>query len=127
MSDRRPTKILILDDSLICRGVLKAVLETQGYEVVALETAVELAAVLDRERPDIALVDVFMAGLRGDQLVANAAGKQRHDCPVVLFSDRAETELAKLAQACGATGYIRKTTDGVILAREIKRIMGERQ
>ena len=126
MVARRPAKILILDDSPICRGVLQAALEDQGYETVGLEAAAELSRVLDEARPDLALVDVSMAGQRGDQLVASVAGKQRHSCPMVLFSDRSEIELAELARACGAAGYIRKTSDGDVLAREIEKLIGGR-
>ena len=63
------------------------------------------------ELPDIVLVDVTMPSLSGPKLIELARKKKTHDCPIVLYSDRGEEELRQLAASCGASGFIRKTSD----------------
>ena len=62
-------KILLVDDSETYRNIARRMLESRGYEVVALRSPFAFGAALTRERPDLALVDAFMPALQGDQLV----------------------------------------------------------
>ncbi len=102
-------KVLILDDSPLVREVVDITLSEHGYDVVGLESPFEFAIALRRERPDLVLMDVTMAGLAGDKVIESTRRDPSVSCPIVLFSDRPDAELEKLASKCGADGYIRKT------------------
>ena len=103
-------RVLIVDDSEICCETAKLMLEEEGLEVFTLSTPIGFSANLQNLRPDIALVDVAMPAMRGNQLVdiANRRGAAAV-CPVILFSDRKCSELDLLAKSCGATGVICKS------------------
>ena len=105
-------RVLIVDDSEICCETAKLMLEEEGLEVFTLSTPIGFSANLQNLRPDIALVDVAMPAMRGNQLVdiANRRGAASV-CPVILFSDRKRSELDLLAKSCGATGVICKSDD----------------
>lgn len=105
----RKKKVLILDDSQIIRELVEVTLGEHGYDVVGLRSPFEFVAAVRRERPDLVLIDVGMPALAGDKVVEFTRQHLPDRCPVVLFSDRSEAELAKLASKCGAHGYIRKT------------------
>jgi DNA-binding response OmpR family regulator len=107
MASRKP-KVLIVDDSEMIRELVKETLEASGYEVVTLSTAFGFGNLLRREAPDLALVDVQMPGLSGVKL-AEITVSRGAACPVVLFSDRPEPELIRLARESKVAGYIRKT------------------
>ena len=113
-------KILIVDDSEIIRKILSWALKQRGYDAVALDCVFDFNDVVRREAPDLALVDVDMPALRGDQLIQSVG--RRCPCPLVLFSSRTEEELATLAKNCGAAGYIQKTEDGSALAERVQNI-----
>lgn len=56
-------KLLIVEDDPLIGPAMKAVLEKAGYTVVGpLRDAAKAMRLADRERPDLALVDVLLAG-----------------------------------------------------------------
>ena len=102
-------RVLIMDDSEVQLHFEQRVLERAGFEV---RTASSLAAFDDLLRgwsPDIVLTDVQMPDIRGDQLCrALKLRMQTSRTPVVLFSSLPDTELAAMAERCGADGYLSK-------------------
>lgn len=54
------TKVLLVDDDWDLVEVLTAVLQTHGYEVASETEAAKAVAAVDRERPDLILLDVMM-------------------------------------------------------------------
>jgi DNA-binding NtrC family response regulator len=111
-------KILIVDDSEIVCDSVCTMLEPRGYDVVPLTSLFAFTKTLLAERPDLVLVDVSMPALSGDKLIEIS---RKHDdrYPMVLFSNRGESELSNLAARCGAAGYIQKTGDADRLARQV--------
>jgi len=116
----RKRKILLVDDSEISREMVRYILETRGFEVVALDTPFGFSTALNKERPDLALIDVDMPALSGDQLVRLSRLSGRAPCPLVLFSERQPEELRELVRASGADGYIAKTGDGEQLVTHVE-------
>lgn len=110
-SARRKYKVLIVDDSQLVLAMTNAALERIGVTVVALSSPIGFTKVLQDERPDLALIDVSMPALRGDQLAEMIHRRLPTSCPMVLFSERPEEELARLATTCGAAGFIRKSSN----------------
>ena len=117
-------KILLVDDSEICREAIKYQLGRHGYEVVALDSPFGFGAALTREQPDLVLVDAQMPALSGDKLVEIARKNRLCTCPIVILSDRPPKELQQLVRACGASGYISKTEDDLELALAVKHYLG---
>lgn len=115
-------KIVIVDDSEMIRDLVRLTLEQNGYEVVTVASAFGFNNTLRREAPDLALVDVSMPGLTGDKL-AEIAVTRGACCPIVLFSDRPESELNRLALKSGAAGFIRKTSDMITLVQSVQRFL----
>jgi DNA-binding NtrC family response regulator len=103
-------KIVVLDDSEVCREVVRIALERRGHTVVGLDSPFGLTRALDEERPDLLLVDVTMPGLTGDRVARIVLNHQHHRCPVVFYSDHPDEELAGMVASSGAAGYIRKSS-----------------
>jgi two-component system, OmpR family, response regulator len=112
-------KILIVDDSTVVREAVAVMLEERGYDVVAIDSVFSFAQSLNREKPDLVLVDVNMPAMNGDKLVQIAQKHNDAPCPIVLFSDRDPRELERLAKQCGAAGFIPKTGNADLLAHSI--------
>ena len=56
-------RILIVDDAQIMRNILRAMLETQGHEVVAnAENGVEALQMYSELKPDLVTMDIQMDG-----------------------------------------------------------------
>lgn len=116
----RRRKIIVVDDSEICRDVVRQTLEARGHEVIGLSSPIELGFALQQQRPDLVLVDVCMPALAGDKLTEMARRQRGHRCPIVLYSDRPEEELSALVRSSGADAYIPKRSGAELLARLVE-------
>ena len=102
-------RILVADDHNIVRAGLKMLIERQGSMSVVAEaddgvTAVEAA---QRERPNVAILDVAMPRMTGIQ----AAREIRAHCPdtaVLLLSMYDDERYVHDALRAGASGYVLK-------------------
>lgn len=119
-------KIILVEDNDLIRQITTSMLARFGFEVITLDGPFGFGRALLKERPSLALVDVSMPGLQGDQLV-EVTNQQRAGkiCPIVLFSDRTEADLSALAKACGADGFICKSHRWPDIARSINRYIGQ--
>jgi CheY-like chemotaxis protein len=108
----RKRKILLVDDNEISREMIRFILETRGWEVVTLSAPFLFVTTLAKEKPDLALIDLGLAALSGDQLVRLARMNGRVPCPLVLHADRPTDELRELVQRSGADGFIPKSGNG---------------
>jgi CheY-like chemotaxis protein len=98
VSQRRPLRVLLVDDDADVLVMLQAVLTSRTLDVVGLATSGE-----DAERvaaaiaPDVAVVDYMMPGLTGFQ-TASRIKAVRPQCVVVIFSALADLANEALAQ-----------------------------
>ena len=117
-------KILVIDDSEIVLQMTREALEGGGYQVVCLSSPALFPTLLRKEKPNLVLVDVAMPVIGGLSVVGLARRTQMDTCPLVLFSDRPESELRRLAAECKADGFICKTDDPQALCRAVAAFLG---
>ncbi len=102
-------KVLIVDDHEIIRLGLRLTLEKAGMTVVGeASTAAEALESVQKDTPDVVLMDIRMEG--GDGL--NALGRMKLDfaeLPIVLFSAYDNPTYIARAVALGASGYVLKS------------------
>jgi len=116
-------RILVVDDSEICRELVKLLLQSRGFEVITLDSPFGFGAAVSREQPDLVLVDASMPALHGGKLVEVALQKGICSCPIVFHSDRPARELQSLVLSTGASGYIQKTSDADELAAKVEEFL----
>ena len=91
--------IFLVDDDTEVREFLADLLVSLGHRVEALAGAEAALAALDREAPDLMLIDYAMPGMNGAELAAIA--RARHPgLPIVFVTGFAASD--QLEQACGA-------------------------
>jgi DNA-binding NarL/FixJ family response regulator len=117
-----PTRILLADDHLIVREGLKALLEGEGFAVVAEVADGHEAVRVARERcPDIAVVDFGMPLLNG----CDAAREILQACPrakAILLTMHTEDHYVLEALRAGIKGYVVKTQAAADLVRAISEV-----
>lgn len=111
-------KVLLVDDSALVRAVVGHALAAD-YEVASIDDPRGLAAEVARFSPHLLLVDASYPGITDDALVSLVAAHA--SLPVVLFSDRAETEVRGLVTRIGARGFVPK--DGATLAKRLSAFL----
>jgi len=104
-----PLKILLADDHLVLLAGMRALLEREGYQVVADVSDGRQAVNLARKlQPHIAVLDITMPGLNG----LAAAQKIRRLCPetkVIILTMHKETPYVIEALDAEVMGYVLKT------------------
>ena len=100
------TKILVIDDDARDRGLLVAVLEERGYEVILADNGGAGLTLCHRRTPDAVVLDLNMPGIDG-RTILRQLRILHPTLPVVVFSGRTEeVEQEMLNQ--GATAFIQK-------------------
>jgi CheY-like chemotaxis protein len=86
--------ILVVDDDPDVRGFIVEALEEQGYVVREAADGREGIAEVEREAPDLIVLDFIMPGMSGAD-VARRARERRPDQPILFVSGYSETEAVK--------------------------------
>src|SRR5258707_10773466 len=81
-----PTRILLADDHALIRQGLKALLEKQGFQVVAeASDGQEALRSVEKTQPDIAIIDISMPVLNGVE-AARRLKKSSPNTKVILLT-----------------------------------------
>jgi CheY-like chemotaxis protein len=101
------TKILVIDDDARDRGLLVAVLEERGYEVILADTGGTGLMLCHRQTPDAVVLDLNMPGIDGRSILQQL--RILHPTlPVVVFSGHGTEEVEQEMLNQGATAFIQK-------------------
>jgi CheY-like chemotaxis protein len=86
-------KVLVVDDEPVVRAVVRDVLHEEGYAVVEAPDGRTVLEILDRERPDLVLMDVMMPGIDGREVYRVLRSREDlPDVPVVMMSAAARAD-----------------------------------
>ena len=124
-----PIRIVLADDAVLLREALAAALAASGFEVVGQAADVpELMALVERERPDVAVVDVRMPPTHTTEGL-EAAKRIRAEYPaiaILVLSQYVETRYAAdlLREDPAGVGYLLKerVTRLTDLADAVRRV-----
>ncbi len=122
--DKTPSgpDIIVVDDDSSHRTMLAAVLEEAGYRVTAAPGGEEALKILARQRFDLALLDVRMAGMSGLELLTEI-GREFPGLPVIMMTAYASVETAVEALKKGARDYLTKPLDVEELKLTVARVL----
>ena len=95
--------ILVIDDDIHIGNLLQEALEGEGYRVSRAYSGTEAVLALDREPPDLALLDLMLPGLSGEQVLPRLTG-----IPVIVVSARADVDSKTALLLGGAADYVTK-------------------
>jgi len=116
-------RILVIDDDEDILEILNVIFQENGYETVMANTS-EAAEHIRVIQPDIVLLDVRIVGSAksGPEICKEIKSQlETRHLPVMLVSG--ETDLAVLAQECGADSYIAKPFDIFYLLSHVKEFL----
>src|SRR5260221_5994091 len=101
------SRVLVIDDEAAIRDSLKMTLEYEGYEFRGAATGQEGIALVERESPDLVLLDVKMPGMDGLE-VLDRLRAFNDALPVVVVSGHGTISTAVEATKKGAFDFIEK-------------------
>ncbi len=119
-------RILIVEDDEITLGILREFLRGKGYDVLTAVTGEEGMQILDRDTPDILLIDMHLPDVNGLQLLNHIRSNPRHlRRPVVLMSMDHSDDLTMEALDRGATEFVNKPLRHDELEIRLRHIMAQ--
>ena len=95
--------IALIDDDIYISSLVSTLLEKNGYRVIKGYSGTEALLLLEKERPDLLLLDLMLPGLSGEEVLSKVK-----DIPVIVVSakdcpkDRVNSLLG------GAVDYVQK-------------------
>jgi diguanylate cyclase (GGDEF)-like protein len=116
--------VLVVDDDLSTRRMLRAILEKERYEVLEAENGAEALALLDYHMPALILLDVIMPDMDGLDLCRIIREDARTtNIPVVVLSARAKVDDKVRGLSQGADDYIIKPFAAPELAARVRSLI----
>ena len=115
-----PKKILVVDDEVNMRLVLKAMLKKEGYDVETAADGLEALALLHRHDITACITDLRMPKLDGMGLL-NRMVEEYPSIPVIIITAHGTVETAVDALKKGALDYITKPFD----QEELKNVISK--
>ena len=116
--------ILVVDDDADIREVLADRLESLGYRVFAAETAKVGLELLERQNPQLVLLDIEMPDMNGIDMLREIR-RGEHDVTVVMITAYGTIERAVEAMKEGAYDFIPKPFEpdhiALIVAKALER------
>lgn len=116
-------RILIVDDELSLRELLKEVLSDDGYQVSTASSAEEALSTFKADPFPLVITDIRMAGMNGIELLKHV--KQEHeDTEVVIITSHASLDTALSALRAGAYDYLIKPFENLdIISKVVGRAL----
>jgi DNA-binding SARP family transcriptional activator len=126
-ASRMPTRpsVLVVEDEIITREHLVAILSTAGYDVVPAADGADALFLLSRRPFDLILSDIVMPLLDGFKLLEVIRNK-RIETPVVFLTGRPGSTSEAKALRFGAVDYVTKPIDREVLLRRLANALRAR-
>lgn len=104
--------LLIVDDSLTMRAVIKKVVQMSGFEAESYLEAgsgAEAIKIMAKEKVDLVLSDINMPEMTGIQMLEKVkSDPQMSAVPIIMISTEGSEERINEALGHGASGYLKK-------------------
>ena len=115
-------KVLLVEDDFVNRRVIAEALELDGFDVQAAEDGDAALAAIERQEPELVVMDWRMPGLDGADLVH--ALRARLEVPIIVVSAFAMASHRVRILASGCDAYLPKPFSVDELASVIRRVAG---
>ncbi len=99
-------KVLVVEDDLGIRQIIKHVLTAEGFLVIEADDGMDALACVDREMPDIVILDVEMPNMDGIDFCLKL--RESSSIPVIFLSGKKDEQNRIQGFAAGGDDYVVK-------------------
>ncbi|MBF0484270.1 MAG: response regulator [Candidatus Omnitrophica bacterium] len=118
-------KILLVDDERINTALMRFSLTQFGYKVFAAFDGEEGLALVEKEKPDLIVLDVLMPKMNGFEFMTELKRMQGMDIVPVIMLTSNET-MEDIFRLEGVKGYFVKPVDFVQLQQKIEECLDKK-
>ncbi len=98
--------VLIIDDDLPTRRLLKRRLSVRNYRVIEAKTGDDGLDLIRSQQPDIVILELSLPDIDGIEVISRI--REVSDAPIVVLSSRSEERTKVKALLSGADDYVTK-------------------
>ncbi len=116
-------RILVADDDLALREMMRLALSKEGYEVTAAGDAATVDRLLGQDRFDLVVSDIYL----GDGTALDLLGRVREthpEAPVILITAQGTVETVAAARQAGVFDYLAKPFEIHTLVERVEEALG---
>ncbi|MBI5178081.1 MAG: response regulator [Nitrospinae bacterium] len=113
--------LLVVDDEENIRKVLETVFSQKGYRVTTVENGFAAMKVVERDRVDMAILDLRMPGMDGMELLGRIKDHS-NDITVVVITGYADVENTAKALKAGASDFLPKPFGAQEIFHSVSRL-----
>jgi DNA-binding response OmpR family regulator len=132
----RPKKILVADDNKLILKAIALVLQSNGYDVITASDGAAVVNIVDREVPDLILLDLLFppdamdVGMHWDgfaimRWLRNMS--EAKDVPIIVISGTEPAKYEPQSLAAGARMFLHKPLDMDELIATVRMVLRENQ
>lgn len=104
-----PSRILVVDDDPSARDIVRRRLEMLGHEILLAENGWEALERIEREQPDLVILDMMMPGLDGIGVIKKVRANPRTvSLPILMLTARDRAVDKQFGLEAGADDYLGK-------------------
>lgn len=111
-------KILIVDDEKEIRDLIEIYLKSEGYETLKAADGEEALNILNKEEPDLIILDIMMPKMNG--IDACLKIREERQMPIIMLSAKSEDVDKILGLNMGADDYLTKPFNPLELVARVK-------
>jgi DNA-binding response OmpR family regulator len=113
--------VMVIDDDRITRETLETILQEKGYGTLLASSGEAALGIMEKETPDLILLDLVMPGIDGCQVLKALKGEERwKDLPIIFLSARSTAPERAMGLELGAEDYLEKPFANEELLAKIK-------
>lgn len=114
-------RILVVDDDAPSVKMISFLLREEGYEVTSTDNGLSALDLIEREVPDLVILDVMMPHLDGFEVCRRI--RQKMYVPIIFLSAKGETVDKVAGLQLGADDYLAKPFEPAELLARVKAVM----
>ena len=119
-------QILVVDDEPISLELAKFILEKNGFDVIAADSAAVAKRLLENGEPALILMDVHLGDANGLRLVRSLRERSgNHDIPVIVVTADTMRQTVCEAISVHVQAYVRKPYDSALLVEKVKNVLAD--
>jgi diguanylate cyclase (GGDEF)-like protein len=124
MSFKIKIKILVCDDDLTARILMKETLTSDSIEVLEAENGQRAVEIFEKYHPALVLLDVSMPKMNGFDVCEHIRGHENgKHIPIIMVTGSDDLDSIHKSYAVGATDFIAKPIKWPILGQRVKYIL----